>query len=195
MPEAPELEVIKDYLNERIVGATIREALVLKPSVLRSFAGDFVTDIRGRTFDGKVERRGKFMSYPVSGERLLLINNMLTGAFQYCPPSERRLRSTCFVLGLSNGLELRYVDEKQMGRVYYLQPAQVELVPQINEYGPDVLDEITFEEFRQRLKPFRGEIKGVLTNGRFISGIGNAYSDEILFAAMVYPFKKVSKLS
>ena len=63
------------------------------------------------------------------------------------------------------------------------------------EQGPDVLDDFSFDEFTDRLKGFHGEIKGVLTRGRVISGIGNAYADEILFDAMVYPFKRRKALS
>ena len=51
------------------------------------------------------------------------------------------------------------------------------------------------DEFQQKLKQFHGEIKGILTRGRVISGIGNAYSDEILFAAQIYPFRKRKDLS
>ena len=58
-----------------------------------------------------------------------------------------------------------------------------------------MLDGITLEEFQARLKRFYGEIKGVLTRGAFIAGIGNAYSDEILFAAGISPFKKSRSLS
>ena len=51
------------------------------------------------------------------------------------------------------------------------------------------------EEFQERLRPFHGEIKGIITSGRVISGIGNAYSDELLFAAMVYPFRRKKALA
>ena len=72
---------------------------------------------------------------------------------------------------------------------------QLGQVPGLEEQGPDVLDEFSFEEFQQRLRPFHGEIKGILTRGRVIAGIGNAYSDEILFAAEVYPFRKRKSLN
>jgi formamidopyrimidine-DNA glycosylase len=68
-------------------------------------------------------------------------------------------------------------------------------VPGLNEQGPDVLDGITLDEFKARLKAFHGEIKGILTRGRVLSGIGNAYADEILFAAKVYPFRRRKQLS
>ena len=87
MPEAPELEVVREFLTDKAVGLTIESASVLKPSVLRSMCGDIPSDIEGRTFD-RVERRGKFMLFQLSGERMLVINPMLTGAIQYCNPKQ-----------------------------------------------------------------------------------------------------------
>ncbi len=194
MPEAPELEVVKDFLIENLVGVSVESAAVLKPSVLRSLCGDIAEDIEGRTFES-VRRRGKFLLLGLSGERLLSINPMLTGALQYCPPRQRVYKRTCLSFALSNGKELRYIDEKQMGMVYYVREDQRSEIPRLHEQGPDVLDDFTFDEFRQSLKRFHGEIKGVLTRGRVISGIGNAWSDEILFAAMIYPFKRRKALS
>ena len=194
MPEAPELEVVKDILANKLVGVTIDAAQVLKPSVMRSLCGDVTQDIVGRTFEG-VTRRGKFILLALSGERLISINPMLTGALQYCAPKARVYKRTCLLMKLSDGYELRYIDEKQMGMVYYVSVDQLYEIPRLNEQGPDVLDDFTFDEFKQNLKRFHGEIKGVLTRGRVISGIGNAWSDEILYAAMIYPFKKRKALT
>ena len=96
---------------------------------------------------------------------------------------------------LSNGHDLRYVDDRQMGQFYYVPDDQIETVPGLAEQGLDVLDDFTFDDFKANLKGFSGEIKGVLTRGRVIAGIGNAYADEILFHAGVYPFKKRRALS
>ena len=83
-----------------------------------------------------------------------------------------------------------------MGQFYYVGSGnQVGDVPGLADQGPDALDEFSFEEFTENLRRFHGEIKGVLTRGRVISGIGNAYADEILFDAMVYPFKRRKALS
>jgi formamidopyrimidine-DNA glycosylase len=194
MPEAPDLEVIKGFLNRRVQGYQISSATVLKPTVLRSLAGDFPNDIQGRTFN-KVHRRGKFLLIELSGDRWLAINPMLTGALQYCEPRTRVYKRTCIVLSLAECGELRYLDDRQMGKAYYVNQAQLAQVPLLNEQGPDVLEGIAFEEFTERLKRFHGEIKGVLTRGAFISGIGNAYSDEILFAAGLSPFRKARSLS
>lgn len=194
MPEAPELEVVKDFLSENVVGVKIEAASVLKPSVLRSLCGDLTMDIAEREIQ-RVERRGKFILLDIAGGRILSINPMLTGALQYCAPKRRVYKRTCLRFSLSNGNELRYIDDKQMGMVYYVDEDQAAEIPRLHEQGPDVLDDFTFEEFKGRLKRFHGEIKGVLTRGRVISGIGNAWSDEILFAAQIYPFKRRKALS
>jgi formamidopyrimidine-DNA glycosylase len=157
-------------------------------------AGDPARDVAGRTIDG-IRRRGKFLMFGLSGGRMLVVNPMLTGAFQYCPPSERTFKRTCFILALDTGAELRYLDERQMGRVYWISDDQLHQVPQFEDMGPDVLDDVSFEEFRRRLARFHGEIKGVLTRGRVTSGIGNAYADEILFHAKVYPFRRRKELT
>ena len=195
MPEAPDLEVVREVLTERAVGARVSSARVVRPGVLRSLKGELASDVEGRRLTG-VQRRGKFLLLTLTGDRMLVFNPKLTGALQLCGPETRLLKRTYIVLPLSNRRELRYVDHRQMGFVYYVDPSQLHQVPQLAEQGPDVLDDaLTFEEFQQRLRPFRGEIKGVLTRGRAVSGIGNAYSDEILFAARVYPFRKRSALT
>lgn len=194
MPEAPELEVVKDFLTANAVGADIEAATIVRPGALRSLYGDMPIDIRGRRLDG-VRRRGKFILLDLAGGRIVAVNPMLTGALQYCPPKQRVYKRTYLAFALSNGYEIRYLDEKWMGMVYYADAAQTDEIPRLNEQGPDVLDGFTFEEFCERLKRFHGEIKGILTGGKVVSGIGNAYSGEILFAAQIYPFRRRKALS
>ncbi len=195
MPEAPELEVVKGFLIKHAVGATVDAARVLRPSVLRSMAGEFEHDVLERAIED-VRRKGKFLTLVMSGDRLLVVNPMLTGGFQWSEPADRVFKRTCFTLTLSNERELRYIDERQMGRVYYVSPDQTGEIPQYGEMGPDALDEpLSLNEFKERLRPFRGEIKGILTRGRVISGIGNAYVDEILWEAEIYPFRKKRELT
>ena len=194
MPEAPELEVVSEFLNANLQGGTILEASVLRPSVVRSLCGDVEEDIAGRTFTG-TRRRGKFLIVGLSGERNIVINPKLTGRLRHCASGTRVQKRVCVRMRLDDGFDLRYADDRQMGQFYYVGDGQVEQTPGLSDQGPDALDEFSFEEFRDRLKGFHGEIKGILTRGRVISGIGNAYADEILFDAMVYPFKRRKALS
>lgn len=194
MPEAPELEVTKDFLNLRASGAEVLAASIMRPGVLRPVVADFEADVPGRVLEG-IRRRGKFLLLDFSGDRVLVVNPMLAGALQYCEPAARVYKRTFVVLKLSNGFELRYLDDKQMGRLYYTTEARLGEIPGFEDMGPDVLADTSFSEFRDRLKPFHEEIKGVLTRGRVVSGIGNAYADEILYDARIYPFRKRKALT
>ncbi len=193
MPEAPELEAIREFLEREVVRARVTRFETLRPSVIRPLAGD-PGELVGRRVES-VERVGKFLTMRFAGGRALVVNPMLTGSFQRRRPSSRVYKKTCFVMSLDDGQQIRYLDGRQMGRVYYVRSDRVGDVPQMESLGPDVLGEDTFEGFLERIRPFRGEIKGVLTRGRVISGIGNAYADEILFEAAVYPFRKRTALS
>ena len=130
MPEIPDLEVIKDFLNERIAGRKIVRVDSPKPWIVRSIAAeDFADDIRGRSF-GKIIRQGKDLLFPLDPDRLLVINLMLTGHLQLAEPTAKPSKRTFFVLGMP-GMDLRYLDDKQMGLVYYLRPDQLDRVPRL----------------------------------------------------------------
>ena len=195
MPEAPDLQVIMEYLQPRIVGVRILGATERKPLVLRNLsAGRFDEDIAGRMVNG-VRRKGKLLLIELEGGRSLVVSPMLTGALQYCAPGTRVMASTVLVLDLEGGMQLRYFDQRRMGQIYYAPEENLAEIVRLEAQGPDVLDiRLSPDEFRERLKPYRGEIKGILTRGKFISGIGNAYADEILFEARIYPFTKRGRL-
>lgn len=196
MPEAPDLYVIRNFLEPKLVSRKVTAAVERKPLVLRNMTGEkWVGDVTGRSFTG-IKRKGKLLIFELGAERLMIVSPMLTGGFRYCPPSQRMEAAAILVFDLDDGQQLRYFDQKRMGQVYYLHPSKREEIVRLENQGPDVLDEpMKLDEFIAALKPFRGEVKGILTRGQAVSGIGNAYADEILFDAKIFPFRKKSKLS
>jgi formamidopyrimidine-DNA glycosylase len=192
MPEIPDLEAIRGFLNERLPGVRIDRAEFLISVVFRAPKDEFLATLQGNTF-GKTERYGKFLLFGLKSGHLLVINAMLTGRFQYLKPEEKRRAKTCLVLGLKNGWELRYRDERLMGKVYLVPKAELSSVPQFSDMGPDALA-VSQEEFAQRVRKFTGQIKNILVNHKFVAGIGNAYADEILFAARIHPYRKRTTL-
>jgi formamidopyrimidine-DNA glycosylase len=192
MPELPDLEVMREFLAPRLGGARIVSAEVRRPLVLRNLLGGEVADhLVGRTF-ASVQRRGKFLLLPFQSGLMLAINCKLAGRLQYALPAERRLPKTHVVFQLSDGHCLRYSDQRTMGQLYLT--TRLEEIPGWSEMGPEPFD-LTESEFRERLKPHLGEIKGVLTRGKAVAGIGNAYADEICFAARLHPYRKRPSLS
>ena len=103
----------------------------------------------GRTL-GQFRREGKFLLNELSGDRWLVINPMLTGAVQHCEPKARVYKRTSFALGLDDDMELRYLDDRQMGMVYYVDAEQLEGINRLEKQGVDVLAELSFERVQGR---------------------------------------------
>ncbi|HET7010732.1 MAG TPA: DNA-formamidopyrimidine glycosylase family protein [Anaerolineales bacterium] len=196
MPELPELEAVRDVLNRRLGGRRIEDVrLVGKGAaiVVRDLTGlGFAASVRGQAF-GPVTRRGKFLVFPLEPSGLTLAANpKLTGRFQLCAPRAKKAGPVHVTFHFFEPTEeLRYVDQKTMGQLYLTDG--LEKVPTFAEMGPDALA-IGREDFRTRLRGFRGEIKGILIRAPFVAGIGNAYADEILWEARLHPFRKRTSL-
>jgi formamidopyrimidine-DNA glycosylase len=195
MPELPDLEVIREQLAPRLPGATILTAAVRRPLIVRNLlGGDPAASLVGRRF-ASVARRGKFLILGLDGDALsIVINPMLAGRLRYATPLKRDRTRDALVLTLDDGCELRYNDTEDMGKIYITH--DLEQVPAFAGQGPEAIDpKLTLGVFRERLRHHQGEIKGVLTNQAFVAGIGNAYADEILWAARIYPFRRRADLS
>jgi len=200
MPEIPELQHIARVLTERLRGRPIVNVDIQKPIVIRLPREDFEAGLLGAHFDS-VERTGKFLLFRTNRDSVMAVNPMLNGRFQWIsePDGKRKAHArTCFTLAFDDGkdeLGIRYIDERYLGKVYLVDIDELDAVPVLNEQGPDALDSaLDRDEFLKRLKRYRGQVKNALVNARFIAGIGNAYSDEILFNAGIHPFTKISTL-
>lgn len=211
MPELPDLTVVAEQLASRATGKTISEATAPTPILLRATPQDLAA-LKGLQL-GPARRRGKFLLLPFQrggeGERggeaerggepmkLLAANPMLAGRFWLMDDSRERVRArTGLRLRFTDGGELRYVDREMLGKLYLVAPDQLDAIPGWSEMGPDADDPgLTLDVFRQRIRRHPGELKPLLRNSKFVAGIGNAYSDEILWEAKLAPFRKRSTLS
>ena len=197
MPELPELEVVREVLERRLIGRPIRRATLQPkggPLVVRDLTSrGFLSGVEGQ-YPAHVERRGKFLVFTLQPSGLFLaVNPKLSGRLQLCPPGEKKAGPLHVTLHFDDPpTELRYIDPKVMGQVYLTD--RLGQIPTFDAMGPDALA-ISLDEFRSRLRPFRGEIKGLLVRAAFIAGIGNAYADEILWTARLHPFRKRTSLS
>jgi formamidopyrimidine-DNA glycosylase len=195
MPELPELEVVTEVLQRRIVGQTLTAVELIQPGggiIARDLTfTNFAQALTSKVIQ-QIQRRSKFLVFTLSDSLYLAINEKLTGRLQLCPPTEKRKPKTWIIFTLSGGSELRYFDQKTMGQFYLTH--DLAQVPDYAALGPEPFD-IDLDTFRQRLKRHNGEIKNVLINGAFIAGIGNAYADEILWTAHLNPYRKRSQLT
>ena len=218
MPELPDLAIVSDALHAALAGRPVTAAAAPAPLAVRGTPAELAALVGQRLVS--LRRRGKLLIAQLDRDRVV-INPMLTGRLQLAAPGAPLPTKTAVVLsfGPRSGAprdaarwtkkagwmpadeslaEIRYRDPTQMGKVY-LVPADVErVVPGLTdeELGPDADDPaLTLEVWRSRIRRHPGELKNLLKNQSFIAGIGNAYSDEILHAARLLPFRKRSTLA
>lgn len=191
MPEIPDLEGYRAYFNRRLPGQAVDSAEAVIPWMVRTGGQAFQEGLPGLVFR-PVQRRGKMLLFPFASGDVLAVHPMLTGRFQYCPREEKRRAFTAWIIRLADGNDLRYFDERRMGRAYLVRENELAAkVPRWAEMGPDLMDpSLSADEFVARLKSMRAQIKSVITNERCIAGIGNAYADEVLWEAGIHPYRK-----
>ncbi|MGD6740938.1 Fpg/Nei family DNA glycosylase [Streptomyces sp. BH106] len=199
MPELPEVEALKDFLTEHLVGRDIVRVLPVAVSVLKTYDPP-PTALEGRTVTA-VARHGKFLDVS-TGDGPHLVTHLARAGWLHWkerlpdgPPKPGKGPLALRVaLETGEGFDLTEAGTTKKLAVYVVRdPADV---PGIARLGPDPLAG-DFDEaaFARLLKGERRQIKGALRDQSLIAGIGNAYSDEILHAARMSPFKPTSGLS
>jgi len=200
MPELPEVEATARLLNAALKGATLESALAPGVNVLKTFDPPLQA-LEGTLVDG-VSRHGKFLDISASGLHLVL-HLARAGWVRWRDevpavppkPSNKSPLAVRVVLDDQSGLDVTEAGTRKSLAMYVVRdPADV---PGIASLGPDPLTEdFTIELFRKILADAgRSQVKGVLRHQGTIAGIGNAYSDEILHAARMSPFKPASTLT
>lgn len=218
MPELPDLRILADAFTTALAGRELESATLKQPLVLRGTAAE-LRGFEGCTLAG-VEQRGKFLTLSFGADRIV-INAMLTGRLGLAKPRSKASASTALVLRFGprtspladahiapwtagadwlpppdQPIELRYRDPRKMGKVYLVPAGVAREVVGWDALGPDADDDaFDLAAWQARIKRHNGELQNLLKNQEFMAGIGNAYSDEILWVARVAPFRKRASLA
>ena len=223
MPESPDLTVVAEALHAAIAGRAITSVVIPGPLAVRGTPAE-AGALVGQTVNA-IRRRGKFLLIDLERDAIainpMLTGRLQLAAPGMALPAKTAVvlgfgdrasgpkrvaswtRRAAWMPSDEAPTELRYKDPTQMGKVY-LRPAGVDrpvpgLGPDeggVDEQGPDADDPaLTLEIWRDRIRRHPGELKNLLRNQAFVAGIGNAYSDEILHAAGLLPFRKRSSLA
>ncbi len=185
MPELPDLLHVESKLRERLVGRKVEAERVREPVVLRFTVRGNLSLLLGRRLEG-VERRAHNIALRFEGLDLV-VNPMLAGRFKLAEPGAKDEASLAFALGFGD-LELRYLDDKAMGKAYLIASGDWRAVPGLQGVGVDILSaEFTRERFVSLLRHRRDQVRAFLLDKKALDSIGNAYADEILFEAGIHP--------
>jgi formamidopyrimidine-DNA glycosylase len=184
LPELPEVETVVRSVAPAITGRVIQSAEFRSRLVTKGDFEKIGKSIRGASIAG-VRRVGKNILIELD-RGVLHLHLGMTGKLLWNGTPGPYTRA---VLELDNGT-LLYEDIRQFGRLNYFKGTP----EAVKELGPDAL-EVSFEQFFSLLHARRTVLKAVLLNQRFISGVGNIYADETLFAAGIHPRARASRLS
>jgi formamidopyrimidine-DNA glycosylase len=197
MPELPDLVHIEAKLREALVGHRIVRARTGDPLVLRIMVREpFPALLVGRTVK-EVVRRGHFICLGLDQDLLIAVNLMLAGRFSLVPAGDAKLPAAlALAVEMDDGRELRIVDDKRMAKVYVTAQADAGQIPLLGNLGVEILSpRFTLEKFRALIAKRRDQVRQFLMDKGTIASVGNAYADEILFAARLHPKTFCSKLS
>jgi formamidopyrimidine-DNA glycosylase len=188
MPELPDLTYLEKRLPPLLRGRRINEVIVTEPVVVRMLLpGDFSGMLIGQSFR-EVRRHGPFLVFALSEGRELVVHPMLAGRFKMTAAHDQASASTCVSFGLDNEQTLHYLDDKKMGKVYLAAAGDYQRIPRFLEQGVDLLSsDFTLDYFRAQVKKSRKQVRVLIMDQTAVSAIGNAYADEILFAAGIHP--------
>ena len=197
MPELPEVQALADFLTDRAVGRVVARVDVASINVLKTFDPP-VTSLQGLEVTGTA-RHGKFLDLDVSGLHLV-VHLARAGWLHWrdaLPPAPPKPGKGPIALRVhlddKSGFDLTEAGTQKKLAAYVVRNPQE--VPGIARLGPDPLDPaFTVEELRLLVADDRSQIKGLLRDQSKIAGIGNAYSDDILHAARLSPFKHAANL-
>ncbi len=196
MPELPDVEFFKEYfkdnsLHKKIINIECEDKTLIKNVDFRDFKKSLI-----RKSFRDAWRIGKFFIAEIKGiSENLIIHFGMTGSLHYVKQGEerkRRDRFTRLCFRFANGYELRWINIRRLGKIYLTKPQNIKL---IEEMGPEPL-QLSQQEFLRLLTNHElKNIKAFLMDQRNIAGIGNVYSDEILFQARINPHRKIEDLT
>jgi len=192
MPELPDITVYIEALEARTVGQTLERIRIPKPFLLRSVDPP-LSAANGKRVTG-IRRMGKRIVLELDDDLFLVIHLMIAGRLRWVPAGAKvpgKIGLAAF--DFSNGtLILTEAGTKRRASLWLVRGKKA--LEQFERGGLEVLD-ATLDQFAERLRRENHTLKRSLTDPRLFSGIGNAYSDEILHRARLSPIKHTSKLT
>jgi formamidopyrimidine-DNA glycosylase len=187
--ELPEVEVMRRDLEKEVIGRRIRSVEV-RPhrNAMRAIRRhtrrkEFADRLAGKKIT-KVDRRGKYIVLYLEGGDALIVHFGMTGQFVRGTKRQGLPQHTHVVVEFAQGGDLRFIDARTFGEMFVTSADALGKVKELDHIAIDPLeDTFTWQEFSYELSRRAAKLKPLLMDQKFISGLGNIYSDEVLFAA------------
>jgi formamidopyrimidine-DNA glycosylase len=188
MPELPEVETLRRDLEKEVVGKRIKQVDVSGMRSIRRHPNKkhFAGKLEGRKITG-IDRRGKYLLVKLDDGDILVVHLGMSGQLLRSKGAvkEKPDKHTHVVITFTQAGRLRFVDPRTFGELFVTTPEDLPgEVPELGHLGFDPIDQMmSWTDFAGMLQDRKGKLKVLLMDQKFVAGIGNIYSDEILFAA------------
>jgi len=190
MPELPEVETFKRYLDKTSLKQTIKKIQVMDDRILNTGEIDLKHFVKGKRFESST-RHGKYLFVQLKPGYLILHFGM-SGDLKYYDAKEEPPKFSKVITHFNNGFNLSYISIRMFGKVSVTN--SMEEFIERKKLGPDAY-KMTLQEFQEAVRRRKAIVKNALLNQSFIAGVGNIYSDEILFRTKIHPKTNINSLS
>jgi formamidopyrimidine-DNA glycosylase len=190
VPELPEVETVRRDLQHVLGGAIIKEVEVTGLRSTRRYPSQFVASLEGRSFE-RFDRWGKYLLMRLApGTDVLVTHLRMSGQLLLAASADEPMaRHTHVVLTFTDGRQLRFVDPRTFGEMFVTTGD----LPELGTLGLDALT-VSLDEFAGIVSHRRARLKPLLLDQRIVAGIGNIYSDEILWRARLRWYRQADRL-
>jgi len=195
MPELPEVETLRRFLDDRIIDQTITDLVTRRDNIRYELQENLANDVIGRSVIA-VKRIAKYLVLNLSEAKSLVIHLGMSGRFvlensDYSPKKHDHI-----VIELSGGGQLVYNDARRFGMIYCYDTANLLKEKILQFLGPEpLLEDFHADYLSSKLKSKATPIKNAIMDNRLVVGVGNIYASESLFLSHIHPEKKASSLS
>lgn len=196
MPELTEVETIRRVLEPQVKGLSITAVTVNRPEVIgHPTAEEFCQVLTEQTIKA-MTRRGKFLSVLLDSGDYFTLHLRMTGCLLLTPVDYPAEKHTHIVFHLSSGDELRFSDTRRFGRFWLFRKGESNTYSGVDKLGLEPFDAgLTAGYLQQHFGKRKKAVKECLLDQSVIAGIGNIYSDEILYRAKICPTRSASSLT
>lgn len=194
MPEIAEVETVRNTLKKMILHKKIKDINIIYPKIIESNLDDFKKILIGREFID-IKRRGKWLLFELN-DYYLLSHLRMEGKFFVKNSNEEIVKHEHIIFTFDDNTDLRYHDTRKFGRMNLVKKDELENVEAIKKQGveplsKDLTKEYLYNQFKDKSVP----MKTLLLDQTIISGLGNIYANEVLFASKINPLKKGCELT
>ena len=208
MPELPEVEVVKRSLESKILNSIIKKVQINDHKLRYKVKKEIAKKITGKKIK-KIKRRSKFLIFEINKTYLMLVHLGMTGKFFLEDRNKKKFKTSFYYLlnyqkdqkhnrvifFLSKNRKLIYNDVRKFGFIKLYKLTNYIRISHLKNLGPEPLEKKwNFKYFKNYIVNKKRNIKNILMDQRFVSGLGNIYVNEILFLSGVRPCSEVKEL-